>query len=174
MPTSTKTQTRRPRFGSVAGTFKQWLGVRDQKDQLTAEQDELRLKLLDRVLKSGHKDDNGHYWIDLDEPIEFTDFKGKTKIFSRLKNQLSLVPARPQPDPDLAEALLKKKGLWITPEQEKLIRRLRSTLSLFDITVELNPDRFSDLVFTKEISDKEYESTLQEQTEKVSFIPVEE
>lgn len=172
MPTATR--TRRPRFGSIVASFKEFLVTRDQAQHLSGHQDELRLKLLDEIEAKGRQDDDGHIWLTLDEPIEFTDHTGKTHVYTELKNQLSLVPARPQPDLEKAEELLKKKGLWLTTEQLKLIRRLVSTLPLFDVTVELNPERFGDLVFSKQITDKEYRATLQEQTQKISFVQVEE
>ena len=72
-----------------------------------------------------------------------------------------------------AEALLRKKKLWITDAQEKELRALAARYRQLSINWDIDLDYVTSLVFKKVITDKEYEATLVEQTENFSFVPAE-
>jgi hypothetical protein len=158
---------------NVVSIVRQFITTRDEIAQVTDRKEELRKRLLETVEEVGRQDADGHFWLQLPEPIEFKDYKGKVHIFDRVKRQRALVPANPRPDPEEAEKLLRKKGLWLSEEDEKRIARLRRTNRLFKVEVTLDTEAFSDLVFEGKISDKEYQRTLQEQTEQWSLWTVE-
>ena len=123
--------------------------------------------------KHGEEDEKGNLFFTLPESVALTDHKGKRFVFSVLKAQRSLSPAVPTADPDKVEVLLKKKGLWLNEEQQKVIQDLRLALRFVDISIDVSPDAAADLLFNDLITDREFEATLVEQKENFSFIPLE-
>lgn len=172
-PTTTKRATTKRSTFNITDYFRQWLGIKDEGAQLAARQEILRDRQKEYVKDHGYKDDKGNIWFDLPEPVAFTDHKGKVFKFASLKLQRSLTPAQPTPDGEKAEALLRKKKLWLTPEQEKVLQEIVEKNRFVNLYVEVNVDAVVELVFNNKITDKEYEATLVEQKENFSFIPAE-
>jgi hypothetical protein len=155
----------------IATNFKQWLVLRKEDDTIKAEIDTLRIGLLDDIAATGEPDENGHVWIDLPAPVEFTDAKGRTVTYTSLKRELRKTPANPLPDPDKAEELLIEKDLWLTPKQEKTIRDLQVVLKFARIEVTVDVDAVAAAYFQGLISDDEYEEILTPVKETFAFQP---
>lgn len=178
MPTTSSRSTKRvapkvPVAKSITNWFQQWRGVKDEVEQLGERQGELRDRLVDTIAEVGYEDEKGNWWFDFDEPISFTNHKGKVFQYTALKRERHLSPAQPTPDPAKAKTLLKKKGFWLTEEQEKAVKELKIQCPYAVISVAVDPDAVASLLFKDLISDKEYESTLKEQTETFQFRPAE-
>jgi hypothetical protein len=176
MPTKRQTTTRAPRVSptkSVSNWFHQWLVTKDEAEQLSERQGDLRVRLLDTITENGFEDDKGNWWFDLDEPVQFADRKGKVFKFTSLKRERHLSPAQPTPDPDKAESLLRKKNLWLTSAQEKLIKDLQLQCPYAVVNVSVDLDAVASLEFKGIISEKEYDATLREQKESFQFRPTE-
>jgi hypothetical protein len=178
--TTKTTPTRRPAKRrpaspktSITNWFRQWLDIRDTVDQLGERTDTLRLRILDTLTEAGDEDEKGNFWIDLTEPVEFKDHKGKVFQYTKLKKERHLRPAQPTADPEKAEALLRKKNLYLTAAQEKVIRDLRIACPYVTISVDIDPDAVAQLWFKDIINEREYESTLVEQKESFQFRPSE-
>lgn len=174
MPT-TKRQTtaKRPTRDSIVNWFTNWLVAKDEAAQLGERQQTLRDRLIDEVDIQGERDDKGNTWFTLPEPVEFVDRKGKKFIYTDLKRERHLSPSTPTPDPDKAEALLRKQGLWLTPAQEKAIKDLRIACPYAVITVDVDTDAVATAYFKDIITEKQYTSTLREQKESFQFRPSE-
>lgn len=174
MATRRTTTTRRPaETFNFLSTFKRWVSLKGTNESGKVQQDKWRDQLKDWVQAHGEKDENGSFWVTLPEIVTYENPAGKVFKYAFLKAQRSLSPSVPQPDPEAAEALLRKKGLWLTPAQEKAIRDLSVAVPYALISVNVDTDAFTGLVFRKLITDKEYESTLVEQTENFAFVPAE-
>ena len=90
---------------SVAEKLRQFLSLKVQIETLSERQDELKKTLSKTVETNGYQDDKGHFWFDLPEPIEV----GGYGTVDRIKYQRdSSTPL----DPDEAERILSKKGIW--------------------------------------------------------------
>jgi hypothetical protein len=176
MPTTTtrrnsaKTATKPP----LTGWFKQWLGARDQAAALSERQTELR----DRIKRAipdyaDEVDDNGSQWYNLQSRVSFTDRKGKVFQYAALKLQRSLTPANPVPDPELAEELLARKGLWLDEKQQKAIQAVQLACPYVTVEVTVDADAVAAAYFKGILSEEEYEGILVEQRETFSLIPVE-
>ena len=173
---TTKRQTaeRKPNpLAGLARTFSEWLTIKDEGSQLTERQGVLRDRILDTVSEVGEEDDKGNVWIDLPTPITFTDHKGKTFVYSVLKKERHLIPANPLPEADLAEDLLREKGLWLTDAQEKKIRDIQTACPYTTITVEVDVDAVAGAYFKNLISEEEYAALLRPQKESFQFRPSE-
>lgn len=168
------TRTARPARLNVLETFREWTQHKARADRETERQNVLRDRLKEYILAHGEVDSNKSRYIDLPEPVLVKDGKGKVSRFVTIKAQRSLTPANPVPQPEEAEALLREKNLWLTPQQEKIIRDLAVAVPYAIISVDVDPDAVTRLLFNGLITDKEYEATLPEQRENFSFIPVEE
>lgn len=155
--------------------FKEWLVTRDEADQLADRKDVLRQRLLDELAEHSetYTDEKGNVWYDLPVPVTFKNRQGKVFKFSSLKRERRLSPAQPQPEEDKAIAVLKKKKLWLTADQEKVIQELQIACPFAVVSVDLDRNAFAAAVFKKQITPDQYESTLQEQKEFSAFIPVE-
>jgi hypothetical protein len=177
MPTTTNTTRKvaRParvtKASKLASDFRQWLTLRKEDDLIKGRVDELRKGLLDDILETGEKDEKGHVWVDLPAPIEFTDAKGRTVTYTSLKRERRVSPANPTPDADLAEDLLREKGLWLTAKQEKAIKDLQVVLKFARISVEVDTDAVAAAYFQDLLSEEEYEGILIEQKETFAFQP---
>ena len=135
--------------------------------------DWLKDRLKDALAEVGEEDDAGHKWFDLPEPVEFKDHTGKVFQYVSLKRERRLTPARPTPDPDKSEALLRKKGLWLTDAQEKMIRDLQVALPNVTISVDVDVDAVASLYYKDVLTEKEYDALLVPQKESFAFIPSE-
>lgn len=171
--TTRRTTIRAKRSAPVVDWFTQWFEVKDEAEQLVERQGDLRVRLLDAVEEYGDVDENGSFWFDLPEVVTVKDHKGKIFKFSSLKKERHLRPANPTPDPELAEGLLRKKGLYLSAKQEKAIRDLKIACPYVNISVDVDPDAVANLLFKDLITEKEYEATLQEQKESFQFRPSE-
>jgi hypothetical protein len=169
----TRRSSTRPRRPDFIKLFKQWLGVKDIVGQTSDRQDTLRKRILTGVEEFGEEDDNGNHWIYLPEPISFTDWNGKTFRYAALKRERHLTPANPVPVDDKAEVLLRKKGLWLTAAQEKVLTDIQTANPFVNISIELNRDEFTRGLFLKRYTDAEYERTLCEQKPSFQFRPSE-
>jgi hypothetical protein len=165
-----KTWKRKP---PIAKWFTSWLSARDTATSFKEHQEETRIDLLDAVLQFGEEDDKGNVFYDLDEVAEFKDRNGKTFRYDSLKREKYFVPAQPLPDPELAEALLRKKKLWLTAAQEKFIKDLAVTFPYGSVTVDIDPDAVGKALIAGLITEKEYVSILAPQAERYRFIPQE-
>ena len=173
MPSVTKKPaTKDPKTGIVSW-FKQYLVTNDDAKQITARATELKDRLKDALAEVGEEDDAGHKWFDLPEPVEFKDHTGKVFQYVSLKRERRLTPARPTPDPDKSEALLRKKGLWLTDAQEKMIRDLQVALPNVTISVDVDVDAVASLYYKDVLTEKEYDALLVPQKESFAFIPSE-
>lgn len=170
--TTRRTPAKKPTF-NIVRTFQEWWAIKDQGTQLTSRQETLRDRMKDFIKEHGEKDEKGNFWVSLPEPMTFTDYTGKVFKYAFLKAQRALVPAVPQPNPEKAEALLRKKKLWLTPDEEKVLNTLARKYRYLNINVNILADGVTGLVFTDDITDKEYESILGTQDERFSFIPAE-
>lgn len=179
MPTTTRRSTTARGGGgfNLLRTFTEWVGLKGNVAFETDRMNTLRDRTKEYVMKNGEEDENGSFWVELPEPVEHkvTDKNGKLKtyLYTHIKAQRSLTPATPLPVPEKAEALLRKKKLWLTPEQEKQIRDLAVALPYAFVSVSVDVDAVTGLVFRGLITDKEYEATLAAQTENFSFVPTE-
>jgi len=174
MPTRRITTTRKPApTFDLLGTFKRWANLKGINEAGTVQQNKWRDQLKDWIKDNGEEDDKGSFWVTLPEIVTYENPAGKVFKYALLKAQRSLSPAVPQPDPDKAEALLRKKKLWLTEAQENELRALAVRYPQLSINWDIDLDYVTSLVFKKVISDKEYEATLVEQTENFSFVPAE-
>lgn len=171
--TTSPVNTKLAKTKAVTVWFKQWLEVGDQAEQLTERKGDLRERILDAVEEIGEPDDKGNVWLELPQVVGFENRKNKVFKYTLLKRERHLLPANPQPIPDLAEALLRKKKLWLTEKQEKAIRDLQLACPYIRISVDVDLDTFAGLVFKDAITDAEYDATLQEQKESFQFRPAE-
>lgn len=172
--TSTRRSARRPAgsLNSLTNRFAQWLTVKDESAVLKDRQDLLRDEIMVSINTIGELDEKGNTWVDID-PLPFQDHSGKVFKYLHLKAEKHVTPAVPTPDPDKAQALLKKKKLWLTKEQQKAIQDLQIACPFVSITVDVDTNAFARLLFTEKISDAEYESTLIEQKVSYQFRPSE-
>jgi hypothetical protein len=160
--------------------FPEWLAVRSQGRTLRKREDELKQGddgeggLKDAVMELGYEDENGSYIYDLPKAVEFQDENGNVLVYTALKAQRSLTPASPVPDPEMAEALLRKKGMWLSEVQEEQIRQLQMLAPLVTIHVEVDVDAVSAAYLKGVLTEKEYDSILQEQTERFSFVTLQD
>jgi hypothetical protein len=166
------TVTRTVNRSNLLETFREHLQHKSRAAREKIRQDELRDVLKDYVLAHGEEDESGSFWLDLAESVTVKVGK-KVYEYTTLKAQRSLTPAQPTPQPEEAEALLRKKNLWLTEAQEKVIRDLAIAVPYAIISVDVDPDAVTGLLFKGLITDKEYEATLPEQTENFSFVPAE-
>jgi len=157
---------------NVLETFREHLQHKSRSKRELDRQNECRDRLKDYIIANGEEDENGSFWVDLEEPVPFKVGK-KTVEYTALKAQRSLTPSVPTPQPAEAEALLREKGFWLSPAQEKVIRDLAVAVPYATITVDVDPDAVTKLLFNGSITDEEYEATLPVQLENFSFIPCE-
>lgn len=158
---------------SPLSSFTEWLQIRDEAENLSDRQETLRQRILKWLAEKGEEDDKGSSYYELPQPLKFTDRFGKVFLYKRLKRERHLTPADPPPDPELAEALLRKKKLWLTPAQEKQIRELQLALPYARLSLAVDPDAVAILFFKDIITEKEYEGILKKQTESFQFKPSE-
>jgi hypothetical protein len=163
----------RPTSSTVETWLRAFLGCKDQVSLIEKEQAELRLKQLDVVEKYGEEDEKGNIFLDLETPVEYVNNAGKKYIYTSLKKERHLTPAVPTPDATKAEALLKKKGLWLDKNQVKVLQDLQLSCPFVTLTITIDPDALQKALFTDTITSKEYESTLREQNETFQFRPCE-
>lgn len=152
--------------------FKEWRALKGQDKMITDRMTHLRDDMRDNIKELGEEVEGGHYFWDFRTPVEYSEGKA-TYVYTGLKAERRLVPSAPTPDPELAEDLLRKKGMWMTEEQEKTLQALAIACPNVSITVEPDIDAVSVLYLKKAISEKEYESVLVEQKEQWAFVPQE-
>jgi hypothetical protein len=158
--------------------FKEWRTCKGEDAVLAARMTPLRDNLRDAVKELGEEIDGGHFVWYFKTPIKYTDpaLPGKprvTHVYTGLKAEKRLVPSAPVPDPELAEALLKKKNLWMTQEQENALAALQISCPNVAFTAEVDIDAVATLYKRGKLSEKEYESTLEEQKIQWAFVPIE-
>ena len=168
--TTTAKKTRKP---PITKWFIHWRELKDQAEVVADRQGDFRDDLVEAVQQFGAKDGEGHYFYELPSPVEFPDHNGRTFKYVTLKAERHLTPSQPTPDPEKAEALLKSKGLWISPQDQKILRDLRTRNPVVSIEVEIDPDAVAKLWYQDELTDAEYEGTLREQKETYQFRPQE-
>jgi hypothetical protein len=157
----------------IVRDFKHWLGVKDEAATLGERQTEMRDRLINSIKENGVEDDKGNLWLDLPEPVEFKDRKGKIFQYASLKRQRSMVPANPGPDPERTEVYLRKRGLWLKPEQEEMLDQIQIQCPYVTITVTVDTDAVAGAYFKGVIPPKMFDKLLVEQREQFSFIPSE-
>ena len=174
--TASRRRTVAPKSESrLVRRFKEWLTTRDEKDLLAERTEVLRDRIKDDIVDNAqsYTDEKGNVWYDLPGPVQFKDRKGKVFKYVALKRERRLIPAAPQPIPEKAIEVLKKKKLWLKPAQEKALQELQLACPFAIISVDLDPNAFAAAVFKSQITAAQYESTLQEQREQPAFVPVE-
>lgn len=160
-----------PRKPPISVWFSRWLSAKDTAASFTEQQGELRDDILDAVITWGEEDDAGHVFYDLPKPVEFTDRKGETKVYTVLKREKHLTPAQPTPDPEKALDLLKDKGLWLTAKELKVIRDLEVRCPYAVISVDIDPDAVARAYYADELTEDEYDGILVEQKSTYQFRP---
>ena len=153
--------------------FKEWRALYGQEKMITARKTLLRDDMREALQSLGAQDDTGSFFWQFRAPEVVTEGR-KTHVYTGLKCERRLVPANPTPDPELAEDLLRDKGLWMSPEQEKMLEALRISCPNVTFVVEPDVDAVSALYLKKTISEEEYEATLVDQQEQWAFVPQEE
>ncbi len=170
MGTPTKRRIKKP---TISERFSRWLSARDTAETFEEEQGNLRVEILNELVKIGEEDDAGHVYYELPEPVQFTDREGRTFKYTTLKRERHLRPAQPTPDPEKALGLLQKKGLWLTAKDQKLIKDLQTRCPYAVIEVAIDADAVARAYYQDEVTEEEYESILVEQKETFQFRPAE-
>lgn len=170
MATAKKAPRRKP---PITKWFTHWRELKDTADLTGDRQTEFRDKLKDAVSEFGEEDADGNFWYTLPTPVEFKTHDGKVQVFTKLKVERYLTPKDPIPDPELALALLQKKGLWLTAAEQKELQALNDRHPYALVSLDIDADALADAWFRKVITTEEYEATLGEQTENFRFKPVE-
>lgn len=93
-------------LGSVTERLRQFIVLKLQTEALGDRLGDLKKDLSDYVESAGYQDDNGHFWLELDEPVEV---EGYSKTVTKLKRQKNTSAPL---NPDEAQRVLSKKGLW--------------------------------------------------------------
>ena len=168
MPTVTATKS-----FPFTKVFREWRTCKGQADLISKRQTKLRDEMKDSLMTFGEPSGDGHYVWTFRTPVVYEEGRA-THVYTGLKLERRLVPANPTPDPELAEDLLREKGLWMSAEQEKMLEALRISCPNVIFTAEPDVDAVSALYLKKVITEKEYESTLVEQKEQWAFVPQEE
>ena len=169
--TTTATRKPRPRADAIIKQFRSWLEAKDQAVVLGALQGGLRERLVETIKDRGDADDKGNVWLDLPEPVEFTDHDGKTFVYTTLKNERHV--SKPTVDVEKAEELLRKKKLWLTPAQEKAVVDIQTQCPYVTIGVSIDLDALEGALFKKIITPAQYESILYEAKVSTQFRPQE-
>ena len=156
-----------------ARKFQEWRTLKGQAAQITERQTQIRDQLRDEVKEMGEEVDGGHFIWTFKNPVTFAEGR-KVHLYTGLKAERRLVPAAPTPDPELAEDLLREKGLWMSEEAEKHLESLRISCPNVSIIVEPDIDAVSVLYLKGIISEHDYETILVEQKEQWAFVPQEE
>lgn len=173
MPTTTIKRNRRTTASrNIRENFTHWFGLKSEADLISKRQADVRVDLLTAIEEYGEADENGSSWFEFDEPVVVTDGEGRTLQFSFLKRERHLTPANPLPEPELAEELLRKRKLWLSKSDERLINVVQQENPYVTITVAVDVDALAKAVLTGAISDEEYEATLTEQRESWQFRPL--
>lgn len=183
-PTVTETKT-----FPFTKVFREWRALKGQEKMVTDRMNKLKVglapngkplpstnpgegSLLAAIMELGEEIDGGHLVWNFRTPVEYTEGKA-THVYTGLKAEKRLVPATPTPDPDLAEELLRKKDLWMTPDQERMLDALRLSCPNVTFTAEPDIDAVSALYIKKTLTEKEYQATLPEQSVQWAFVPQE-
>lgn len=148
-----KRTTRKPSApaSSIAERLRQFLNLKAQIEFSEEHLGELKGDLSGVIEEQGYADDKGHYWFDLDEPVEanvYNDDKKtiETAKFGKIKREKRVTT---RIDPDAAEEILKKK---------KLLRECTTTLTVLDEEA-INKAYFQGKL-TKADIDKIFKSTI--------------
>lgn len=158
--------------------FREWRALKGQDTMITDRMNKLRDGMRDAIKDLGYEQE-GHYFFDFPTPVEYQEpavpgKKSALHIYTGLKAERRLIPASPTPDPDRSEALLRKKGKWMTEEQEKMLQALQLACPNVAITVECDTEAVAGLYWAGKLSEKEYQSVLVTQTEQWAFVPQEQ
>lgn len=98
---STKKRETQP-VDDLSAQVGEYLYLKKQIDEMTKQQKEIRDSLMELVESDGYEDPDGHWWLDLDSPI---DGKVAIKRERRTKQEV---------DEETALEVLTEKGLWHT------------------------------------------------------------
>jgi hypothetical protein len=115
MTTRTVKRTTKPSVSepTFAQRLKNFLNLKAQLELSETHLNALKTDLSGEVETAGYKDDKGHYWFDLDEPVEANVYDDKTDevktaTFTKVKRQRTVsAPLNEQ----AAHAILSKKGV---------------------------------------------------------------
>ena len=160
--------------------FKEWRALKGEAGIIADRQDGLRDDLRDNIRDFGEEDpETGSYYWYFKTPYEYIEpaKPGKKPIhhlYTALKAERRLIPAAPTPDPAKAEELLRKKGLWMTQEQEITLAALRLSCPNVTFNVSLDVDAVTILYIQKKVTEKEYQSILVEQKVQWALVPQED
>lgn len=117
MATRKITRTRTPAAAAsdnkLIPQLKLFLGIKAQSEFAVAEADRIKADLSGIVESEGYEDENGHYWLDLPEPVECQVFDKKTgsmadRVVKKLKRQKTVTENL---DLEQAEKVLTKLNL---------------------------------------------------------------
>lgn len=168
------TSTVKPRLKvrqRILSDFAHFVVLKSEGALIAQRQEDVRIALLDDVEQFGETDDNGNSWFELDEPVFTEAIEGRRIRYTWLKRERHLTPANPLPEPELAEDLLRKRGLWLSRKTETEIQRIQQDNPYVTISVSVDVEALAKAVLTGAVSDDEYEATLKEQKETFQFRP---
>lgn len=93
--------TREPQpMGTLDANVREYKYLKDEIDTLTKRQKEIRDDLMAIIESEGYADDQGHWWYELDEPVD-----GVASLQRQRRVSRSL-------DEEAAEEILKNQSLW--------------------------------------------------------------
>jgi hypothetical protein len=167
-PRHARAAASRPTPQVLVETFKQWLSIRREVKTWQERQETLRKRLLEIVEAKHETDDRGSQYRDLAETVEFDGITYKS-----LKRERHLTPSEPTPDSELAEELLRKRGLWLTEAQEKQLARIQAANPYVSVSVEIDGKAVTNGYFHNVFSEAEYTDVLIPQKESWQFRPCE-
>jgi hypothetical protein len=98
---STKQRKVQP-LDDLSAQVSEYLYLKKQIEDMTKQQQQIRDALMELVEQDGYEDSDGHWWLDLESPI---DGKSAIKRERRTKQQVN---------EEAAQEVLTEKGLWHT------------------------------------------------------------
>ena len=160
--------------------FKEWRALKGEAGVIETRQNGLRDDMRDNIRDFGEEDpETGSFFYTFKIPYEYIEpaKPGKKPIhhlYTGLKAERRLIPADPTPDPAKAEELLRRKGLWMTEEQERHLAALKISCPNVVFSVSLDTEAVAILYIQRRITEKEYKSVLIEQKVQWAFVPQED
>jgi hypothetical protein len=144
-----KSKTTEPllQAGRLQRAVEQWRKLKKIGEDSIKEASKERDVLKGFVQRQGHRDADGHFWVELDEMIQLPG----TKPFNAIKNERHVSD---QVDEDVAETILTKLGLYD---------------EVFDMVPVLNQDKFEKLYREGRISRRDY-NRIVTQVETFNFV----
>jgi hypothetical protein len=156
----------------ILGLAQNWLEIKQRAKEDAAEEKDLNKQLSELVAEQGQADQKGHVWLQLPGNVRGWDSKGNELLVNAIQRQrrVSLVM-----DEDAALEILSTKKLvdkcsesWVmVTDTDKAIEALKAAGLLdgesgIEVKTDLNEKLVGDLLFTKEITEEEYDEIFQQ------------